>query len=238
MIILPDAQPDQMLKGYTPGQLPGEYSGGIGASGAAALREFVQGGGTLISFNNASLFLIDQLGLPISNVLANLKNDEFYCSGSLLRVELQDLTRPGLWGMPQNPAVMFERGPAFAPKTGFRGAVLASYPESVNPLASGYILHPERIEGKAAALEAAYGSGRVYLFGFRPQWRGQSHGTYKLIFNAIYDSPSSAKPTHRSQSLSTAPSGCCLGNQGTASRATKRATEDDKTCDQFQKASR
>jgi len=73
--------------------------------------------------------------------------------------------------------------------------VLASYPRDRNPLESGYLLHPERIQGKAAALEVFYGEGRVYLFGFRPQWRGQSHGTYKFFFNAIYDSPASAKPT-------------------------------------------
>src|SRR5438034_1886169 len=97
--------------------------------------------------------------------------------------------------MPRDPIVMFERGPAFEPKSGFQGAILATYPKERNPLASGFLLHPERIQGKAAALEVFYGSGRVYLFGFRPQWRGQSHGTYKLIFNAIYDSPSLARPS-------------------------------------------
>jgi hypothetical protein len=88
---------------------------------------------------------------------------------------------------------MFERGPAFDTKAGFRGTILASYSRENNPLASGYLLHPERIQGKIAALEVFYGDGRVYLFGFRPQWRGQSHGTYKFIFNAIYDK-SSAPP--------------------------------------------
>jgi hypothetical protein len=72
---------------------------------------------------------------------------------------------------------------------------LAAYSKERNPLASGYLLHPERIQGKAAAVEVFEGEGRVYLFGFRPQWRGQSHGTYKLVFNAIYDSPSLAKPS-------------------------------------------
>ena len=194
-IILPDAQPNQILNGFQAGSVPGEYAGGIGESGVESLREFVAGGGTLIAFNNASLFVIDQFGLPVTNVLANLKPDEFYCSGSLLRIEIPDTSRPGVWGLPQDPAVMFENGPAFAVKPGFRGAVLASYPDSVSPLASGYLLHPEHIEGKAAALEAAYGNGRIYLFGFKPQWRAQSHGTYKFIFNAIYDSPSLAKPT-------------------------------------------
>ncbi len=194
-IILPDERPASMLNGFAPGSISGEYVGGIGAAGIEALRQFVQSGGTLIAFNHASLFAIDSFGLPVTNVLAGLKEEEFYCAGSLLRVEIHDPAQPSLWGMPHDPAVMFERGPAFAPKPNFRGAVVASYAEDANPLASGYLLHPERIEGKAAAIEVAYGDGRVYLFGFKPQWRGQSHGTYKLIFNAIYDSPSLAKPT-------------------------------------------
>lgn len=194
-IILPDADPNQILNGFAPGSVPGEYVGGVGQTGVESLREFVAGGGTLVAFNNASLFVIEQFGLPVTNVLANLKPDEFYCSGSLLRVEIPDSNRPGLWGLPRDPVVMFERGPVFATNPGFRGAVLASYPENVSPLASGYLLHPERIEGKAAALEVGYGNGRIYLFGFKPQWRAQSHGTYKFFFDAIYDSPSLAKPS-------------------------------------------
>ena len=194
-IILPDERPGAMLNGFPQGSISGEYVGGIGAPGVEALREFVRGGGTLIAFNHASTFAIDSFGLPVTNVLAGLKDDGFYCAGSLLRVEIHDPAQPALWGMPRDPAVMFEHSPAFMPKANFRGAVVASYAEDTNPLASGYLLHPERIEGKAAAIEVAYGDGRVYLFGFKPQWRGQSHGTYKLIFNAIYDSPTLAKPT-------------------------------------------
>ena len=194
-IVIPDSSPRVILDGFAPGSISGEYAGGLGEQGVDALREFVRRGGTLITFNNASLMAIDALGLPVTNVLADLKNDQFFCSGSLLRVELRDLSHPALWGMPRDPIVMFERGPAFEPKTGFQGAVLATYPKDRNPLASGFLLHPERIQGKAAMIEVFYGSGRVYLFGFRPQWRGQSHGTYKLIFNAIYDSPSLARPS-------------------------------------------
>jgi hypothetical protein len=194
-IVIPDSSPRVILDGFAPGSISGEYAGGLGEQGIDALREFVRRGGTLIAFNNASLMAIDALGLPVTNVLADLKNEQFFCSGSLLRVELRDLSHPALWGMPRDPIVMFERGPAFEPKPGFQGAVLATYPKDRNPLASGFLLHPERIQGKAAMMEVFYGSGRVYLFGFRPQWRGQSHGAYKLIFNAIYDSPSLARPS-------------------------------------------
>jgi hypothetical protein len=194
-IVIPDSMPRSIVDGYAPGSIPGEYAGGVGAAGVDALRAFVNGGGTLIAFNNASRMAIDELHLPVANILSGLSNDQFYCSGSLLRVELGDPAHPALWGMPREPIVMFEGGPAFEQKSGFRGAVLATYPRDQNPLESGYLLHPERIQGKAAALEVFYGEGRVYLFGFKPQWRGQSHGAYKLVFNAIYDSPGMAKPS-------------------------------------------
>ena len=194
-ILIADASQRSIMEGYAAGTIPGEYAGGIGEPGAEALRNFVREGGTLIAFNNATLFAIEQFHLPVTNLLGGLTPEQFYCSGSLLRVELRDTAHAAVQGLPREPIVMFERGPAFETKSGFRGTVLASYPRDRNPLESGYLLHPERIQGKAAALEVFYGEGRVYLFGFRPQWRGQSHGTYKFFFNAIYDSPASAKPT-------------------------------------------
>ena len=194
-ILIADSSQRSIMEGYAAGTIPGEYAGGIGEPGAEALRNFVREGGTLIAFNNATLFAIEQFHLPVTNLLGSLTPEQFYCSGSLLRVELRDTAHAAVQGLPREPIVMFERGPAFETKAGFRGTVLACYPRDRNPLESGYLLHPERIQGKAAALEVFYGEGRVYLIGFRPQWRGQSHGTYKFFFNAIYDSPASAKPT-------------------------------------------
>jgi hypothetical protein len=198
-IILPDQAPDRIRNGYGPGVVPGMYTGGIGEAGTSALREFVRSGGSLITFNNASLFAIDDLGLPVKNILAGVKDEDFFCSGCLLRVEIQDSGASAVWGLPHDPIVMFERGPAFESKDGFRGRILAAYPKEQSPLMSGYLLHPERIQGKAAAVEVQYGKGRVYLLGFRPQWRGQSHGTYKFFFNAIYESQGLSKPAAESQ---------------------------------------
>ena len=89
-------------------------------------------------------------------------------------------------GLPLTLPVMFERNPVFDTKPAFRGKVLASYVKDRNPLASGFLLGAERIQGKAAALDANYGKGHIIMLGFRPQWRGQSHGTYKFFFNALF----------------------------------------------------
>ena len=132
-----------------PGVVPGMYTGGIGEAGTIALREFVRAGGSLITFNNASLFAIEDLGLPVKNILAGVKDEDFFCSGCLLRVEIQDTGASAVWGLPHDPIVMFERGPAFETKDGFRGRILAAYPKDQSPLMSGYLLHPEKNSGES-----------------------------------------------------------------------------------------
>ena len=186
VIVLPDMSSRQLMEGFGVGVVPGQYAGGIGQDGLNNVREFVREGGTLVALNRTGNALIPLLSLPVENVIEGVKSDKFFCSGALLRVETEHAELPVNYGVPESPVVMFQAGPAFQPLPGFHGAVLARYAKQTNPLESGLLLHPEAIEGKAAAVEMAYGRGRIVLYGFKPQFRGQSHATYKYLFNELY----------------------------------------------------
>ena len=84
-IVIAEMSTRQIMDGMQAGTVPGEYAGGIGEDGADALREFVDRGGTLITLGNASLFPIDQFKIPVTNALAGLRPDQFFCSGTLLQ---------------------------------------------------------------------------------------------------------------------------------------------------------
>jgi hypothetical protein len=187
-IIIPDQSPRSILEGYRKGSMPEELTGGLGKEGLKALREFVEQGGTLVTLNEASDFAIEQLNLPVRDVSEGLKRTEFYCPGSILRTIL-DTTNPVAKGMPRESIAWVEDSPVFEiksdPSALARVKIIARYPDSGTPLLSGWLLGAERIRGKAALVEVGIGKGRVYLFGFRPQYRGQSLATYPLLFNAI-----------------------------------------------------
>jgi hypothetical protein len=157
--------------------------GGIGAEGVRALDEFVSGGGTLVCLNGSSQFAIDELRLPVQNVAAGLRGDEFSISGSILEV-VTDPSHPVMAGMPSRAAVFFSRSPVFTTTDGFEGVVLAKYAQAGSPLLSGYLLGEEYLNGYAAALDVHHGEGHVILFGFKPQWRGQPFGSVRTLFNA------------------------------------------------------
>ena len=188
-IILPDLGASGILNGHATGKLPPEYVGGIGTEGLANLRAFVEDGGTLICLNRATELPLKYFGLGekgIVNVVEKgnqPKENAFFCPGSLLRVRI-DTKHPIGHGLDSEMAIFFKFGPVF--EAGRGGAnVIATYPE-FNPLMSGWLEGEKRIRQKAALLEVPLGKGRVILFGFKPQHRGQSQGTFKLLFNAIY----------------------------------------------------
>ncbi|MBV9958040.1 MAG: hypothetical protein JO360_06435, partial [Acidobacteria bacterium] len=169
------------------GTMPDEYTGGMGTDGVKALREFVEAGGTLVCLNRASDFAIEQLKLPVRDITAGLKRTEYYAPGSILRTEL-DMTHPLAEGMPKESIAWVESSPVFEvsdEREASRVRVVARYPAEGSPLLSGWLLGGERLRGKAALVEVKLGRGRVILFGFRPQYRGQSLATYPLFFNAL-----------------------------------------------------
>ena len=180
--------------------MPDEYTGGVGKEGVDNLKKLVEAGGTLVFLNRSSDFAIEQFDLPIRDVTKGLARKDFYIPGSILRTEL-DLTSPIAKGMPKESIAWFENGPVFeelrvtplgvnapgdlTPK-GVTLNVIARYPSDPKQiLLSGWALGAEKIAGKAALVEVKIGKGKIILFGFRPQYRGQSLATYPLLFNAI-----------------------------------------------------
>ena len=188
VIILPDMRASRMIAGHAEGSLPLEYVGGIGLEGVANLRTFVEQGGTLICLNWATEVPMQHFGLEINNTLKLVQSSsqkstgtQFFCPGSLLRVFVET-SHPIGYGLDREMAVFFKSGPAFEARGGKR---VAAYP-NFNPLMSGWIEGEKRIRQKGALWDVKLGRGRVILFGFKPQHRAQSHGTFKLLFNAIY----------------------------------------------------
>ena len=220
VIILPDMRGSQLMEGFHTGIVPGQYAGGIEQSGLDNLRTFVQEGGTLVAFNQAAAGLIPLLSLPVKDVLHGVSNEKFFCAGSLLRVEMQHPEMPINFGVPASPIVMFERGPAFETLPGFKGAVLAKYPKQDDPLESGMIIHSDVLHDQIAALEVSYGRGRIFLYGFKPQQRAQAHGTYRYLFNALYQYEDPAFPVEKPTGEAKPVSG---GDRGTADAADRQA---------------
>jgi hypothetical protein len=179
--------PEQSARGLANGlgaNYPDSLQGGLGAAGAQALRSFVEAGGTVIAFNDATEYAVETLELPVRNVLEGVPSTDFYAPGSILSVELEP-GHPVTSGVRATPAIWFESSPAFEVTDPSRATVLARYPASGDPLLSGWLLGGERLNGKAAAVDVRVGQGHVILFGFRPQYRAQTQATYPMIWGAI-----------------------------------------------------
>jgi hypothetical protein len=167
--------------------LPPPYAGGLGDKGVAGLAAFVRDGGTLVALDAATELAIESLGLPVTNVLKDRRSEEFFCPGSILEVAV-DQSHPVTAGLGSTADVYFLRSPAFQIDATFganKPVALAAY-KADQPLRSGWILGESQLNNRAAIVDAPVGKGHAILVGFRAQFRGQTYGTFRILFNSIY----------------------------------------------------
>jgi hypothetical protein len=171
-------------RGGAPRPMRPEHAAMVGDDEIARFEQFVKDGGTVVCLGAASAFPIQRFRLPVRNVVAGLRPEEFFLRGSIVEVIVPGGSRV-MAGMPEHAAVFVDSSPVFETLEGFTGRVLARYPDSGSPLRSGYLIGEQHLQGRAAALDVRLGDGHIVLLGFRPQWRGQSFGTFKVLFNAL-----------------------------------------------------
>ncbi len=164
---------------------PLKYRGGIGDKGTAAILEFIKAGGTLITMGRSSDFVIKKLKVPAYNIIENVQRSRFYSPGSLLRINL-DLSHPISYGMKREAVIRSTNSPVFRLLKHNQLNQQVGYYGEENPLASGWLIGWEKLPGNTALADIRLGKGRVIMFGFRVQSRGQTFGTFKLLFNSIY----------------------------------------------------
>ncbi len=191
VIVLTNVRSSRIIKGHAEGRVPPQYAGGIGADGLDALLQFVENGGTLICLNSSFQLPIDLFRLPLRDISRSYPSTEFFLPSSILKVDV-DTTHPIAYGMANTADIVSFGSPVFefleeANKEELLTdiKVIARYPNS-NPFRSGRLIGEEILHNKPALIEVERGEGRIILFGFRPQNRAQTHGTFMLFFNSLY----------------------------------------------------
>jgi hypothetical protein len=180
VIILPSLSSREIVQGLSEEVIPPEYAGGIGEIGVKNIKVFIQNGGTLITLSSSCGFGIKNLHLGVENTVSDLNPNEFFIPGSLLKV-INVLDHPITYGYGRDAVIFFRRSPVFSL---FEGKSLVRYPPDC--LLSGWMSGQRYLTGKSALVEVPFGKGRVILIGFPAQYRSQSHGSFKFLFNSIF----------------------------------------------------
>ncbi len=191
--------------GGTPANLSAEYAATTGAITAdktmPQLKKFVESGGQIVTIGS-STSMAELLGVPVSSALTEmgadgkehaLPGEKFYIPGSLLKTNI-DNTQPLAFGMPEKVDVFFDNSPVFklAPDAAKKKTSAVAWFDGQDVLSSGWAWGRQYLTGGSAVVEASVGEGKVVLFGPEVAFRAQPHGTFKLLFNGLYEGSAKA----------------------------------------------
>jgi hypothetical protein len=215
VIVIPDVSVSALINGSSSQTLPPEYRLGIGASGVANLKSFVQGGGTLVAMGRASAMPIQQgwnIGVSIPTGLQAAlaadaakpepSNEELdfpalqaqpaaptaamSCQGTILKLQVDPSTPVG-YGYNTDEAVWCDTSTTYyTPTVGSQAKIVARYPDAPL-LLSGYVSGDDLARGKPAIVDAPLGAGNVVLLGPNTLYRAQATGTYMFYWNALIE---------------------------------------------------
>jgi hypothetical protein len=200
---IPERDPRSGQGGFmpSPDAVPQEFRNQLGnvtvAQTVPRLREFLENGGTVLTIGGATV-LGRHLGLPIEDHLVeagpdgqprHLPREKYFIPGSLLQVAV-DNDAPVAWGMPEQAIVMFDDSPVFRLGPGAEAAGIRriAWFDTAAPLRSGWAWGQQHLQGGAAIVSAPVGRGTLYMFGPEIAFRAQPHGTFRLLFNGLYES--------------------------------------------------
>jgi len=159
------------------------------------LKKFMEAGGRILTIGS-STSLAYHLKLPVSNALVEmnngkereLPNEKFYIPGSLMQITI-DNNAKAAWGMKKTADVYFDDSPVFhiAPDAQTAGSIkpLAWF-ASEKTLRSGWAWGQSYLKDGIAAFAATVGKGTLFAFGPEISFRAQTHGSFKFIFNQLY----------------------------------------------------
>lgn len=195
VIIIPDMNGDLIKTGKPSGEnarfyrvKPPEYEGGIEKDGLENLKSFIEkDGGYLLTLGQACNFAIEDLGLRVTNVLKTVKPDDFFCPGSLVKINVNN-SHPIGYGFDPESIAYLSDNIAFStsvPYGEFDRSVVSRFPTS-DLLKSGFLLGEDYLFRRASIVDVKQKKGHVVLFGFKVQNRHQTFGTFKFLFNAIH----------------------------------------------------
>jgi hypothetical protein len=189
VIVLPDDSKEMMLgpDSARANEYPPEYRSGFGRAGVDALKAFVENGGTLVTLSRAGDIVLDEFDVPVRDVVAGKWGNDFWAPGSTLHVRV-DNDDPLGYGMPDLALATFMAGgQVYETVAGGRSADVTRLVTYVDRdiLQSGWLLGEDAIANRAAMVSIRQGRGKIVMIGFRAQHRAQTHGTFKLFFNAL-----------------------------------------------------
>ena len=182
-------------------EIPAEYQETLGKLTAAksipSLKAFLEAGGDIITIGT-SANLAYHLNLPVKNALVEvvagkekeLPGEKFYIPGSVMQVSVDNSVKAN-WGMTPKADIYFSASPVFhlsAEAIAHGELIPLAWYASDKTLRSGWAFGQTYLQDGIAAFQAKVGKGNLYVFGPEVTFRGQTHNTFKMVFNQLYES--------------------------------------------------